>query len=97
MTLEELASRLKELESIRTSAEREFVTIKDCRRRVEELEEDRDALLEFLAGMLPESLDDLTREERGRIYQMLRLEAMPVPQGGYEVSGALCTFAAPRG
>ncbi len=47
--------------------------------------------------MLPKALDDLTGEERSRIYQMLRLEAMPVPQGGYEVSGALCTVAAPSG
>jgi len=97
MTLEELGARLKELESARTSAERELVALKDRRRRVEELEEDRDALLESLAGMLPEALDDLTGEERCRIYQMLRLEVMPVPQGRYEVSGALCTFAAPSG
>jgi hypothetical protein len=81
-TLEELEARLKELESARTSAEREFVALKDRRRRVEELQEDRDALLESLAGMLPEALDDLTGEERCRIYQMLRLEVMPVPQGG---------------
>jgi hypothetical protein len=47
--------------------------------------------------MVPEALDDLTGEERSRIYQMLRLEVMPDLQGGYEVSGALCTFAAPSG
>jgi site-specific DNA recombinase len=97
MTLEELGAKLKELESARTSAERELVALKDRRRRVEELEEDRDALLESLAGMLPKALDDITGEERSRIYQMLRLEVMPVPQGGYEVSGALCTVAAPSG
>jgi septal ring factor EnvC (AmiA/AmiB activator) len=97
MTLEELAARLKELESARTSTERELAALNDRQRRVEELEEDRDALLESLAGTLPEALDDLTGEERCRIYQMLRLEVMPVPQGGYEVSGALCTVAAPSG
>ena len=82
MTLEELGAGLKKLESVRASAEREFVALKDRRRRVEDLEEERDALLEPLVGMLPEALDDLTGEERDRIYQMFRLEAMPVPQAG---------------
>ena len=56
MTLEELGARLKELESARTSAERELVDLKDRWRRIEELEEDRDALLKSLAGMLPKAL-----------------------------------------
>ena len=61
-------ARCKELESVRASVEREFVALKDCRRRVEELEEDQDALPESLTGMLPEAVDDLTGEEKGRIY-----------------------------
>jgi hypothetical protein len=58
------------------------------------LEQDRDALLESMAGMVPEALDALTGEEEIKIYRMLRLEVTPSAEG-YEVSGALCTSATP--
>ncbi len=89
---DELGSKLTELENARTSAERELVALKDHQRRVEEIEKDRDALLESMAGMLPEALDCLSGEEKNRIYRMLRLEVIPTPHG-YEVSGAFGTRA----
>ncbi len=58
--------------------------------RVEKLEGDRDALIESMSEMVPEALDNLTSEEKKRIYQLLRLEVKPDPEG-YEVSGALCS------
>jgi hypothetical protein len=94
MTLEELGSKLRELDSTRRTAERELATLRGRRQCVEELEQDRDALLESMAGMLPEALDALTGEEKNRIYRMLRLEVTPSTEG-YEVSGALCTCATP--
>jgi hypothetical protein len=45
ITLDELGSKLMELENARTSAGREFVAFRDHRQRVEELEKDRDVLL----------------------------------------------------
>jgi hypothetical protein len=59
-----------------------------------ELERDRDALLESMAGMVPEALDTLTGEEENRIYRMPRLEVTPTTEG-YDVSGALCASATP--
>ncbi len=58
------------------------------------LEQDRDALLESMAGMVPEALDVLAGEEEIRIYRMLRLEITPTTEG-YAVRGALCTSAIP--
>ena len=55
---------------------------------MEELEMNRDVLLESLANMVPEALDTLEPEERSRIYRMLQLEIIPSPQG-LRVSGAL--------
>lgn len=52
------------------------------------LERDRAAVIESYAGMLPEALDVLSREERRRLYGMVRLEVAPTPDG-LEVSGAL--------
>ena len=94
MTLEELGCKLRELDNTRRTAERELAALKDHRRRVEDLEEDRYALLEDMAAMVPEALDSLTGEEKNRIYRMLRLEVTPTAEG-YDVSGALCTSATP--
>jgi hypothetical protein len=95
MTLGELGKKLEDLEGTRASAERELALFKARQCRVEELEEDRDALLQSMVDEVPETLDELAGEERSRIYQMLRLEVVPLPKGGYDVKGALCTRATP--
>jgi hypothetical protein len=92
MTLEELGSRLKDLEATRKLAQAELAALKVREERVEELKNDRDALLESWVGIVPEALEDLTGEERNNIYRMLRLEVMPVDDG-YSVTGALKEFS----
>ncbi|MCA1716736.1 MAG: hypothetical protein LC781_07695, partial [Actinobacteria bacterium] len=57
---------------------------------LEELEKDRDALLESLAAMVPASLKTLSGLERNKVYRMLRLIVTPASEG-YEVSGTFCT------
>ena len=96
MSLEELGSKLRELDNTRRIAEQELAALKDHRRRVQDLEQDRDALLESMAEMVPEALDSLTGEEKSRVYRMLRLEVTPTAEG-YDVSGALCTSVTPSG
>jgi hypothetical protein len=95
MTLEELGSKLTDLENARTSAERELVGLRNHRQRVEELENDRDALMESMAGMLPEALVCLSGEDKNRLYRILRLEVVPTGHG-YEVSGVFGTPAPSR-
>jgi hypothetical protein len=62
-----------------------------ARRRcdIEELERDKDALLEDYTGMIPEALDELTGEERHQVYRMLRLEVYVSPEGPTEVRGVI--------
>ena len=96
MSLEELGSKLKDLDNTRRIAEQELAAVKDHRRRVQDLEQDRDALLESMAEMVPEALDSLTGEEKSRVYRMLRLEVTPTTEG-YDVSGAICTSVTPSG
>jgi hypothetical protein len=96
MSVEELGSKLKDLDNTRRIAERELGALKDHRRRVQDLEQDRDALLESMAEMVPEALDSLTGEEKSRVYRMLRLEVTPTTEG-YDVSGAICTSVTPSG
>ena len=64
MSLEELGSKLRDLDNTRMIAERELAALNDHSRRVQDLEEDRDALLESTAEMVPEALDSLTGEEQ---------------------------------
>jgi hypothetical protein len=90
MTLEELGSKLAELERTRRIAEAELMALDAREERAKELKADRDALLASYAEMVPEALDGLSGEERSSVYRMLQLEVKPDPEG-YEVSGALCS------
>jgi flagellar motility protein MotE (MotC chaperone) len=89
MTLEELASRLARLEETRRVAEAELKALEAREERLRELETDRDALIASYAKTVPEASDELSGEERMRVYRMLRLEVRPDPKG-YEFSGTLC-------
>ena len=60
--------------------------IRDHQERIEEMEKDRDALLEAYALRAPEALDGLTPEER-QVYRMLRLQAAVRTGDTLEVSG----------
>ena len=90
MTLDELGERLRELEETRRTAEAELELLDVHKRREEELEADRDVLLEYMAAGVSEGLDRLMGEERNKVYRMLRLEVRPA-SGGYNVQGAFCT------
>jgi hypothetical protein len=88
MTLGELGSKLAELDLTRELARAELGRLQRRRESVEELERDRDAVIESYAVMLPGALECLSGEERRRLYGMLRLEVAHTPDG-LEVSGAL--------
>jgi hypothetical protein len=90
MTLQELGAKLEELDNGRREAERELMALRSYQQRVEELERDRDALLQSMSETVPSALGDLDGEEKNRLYQMLRVEVTPSEEG-YEVSGAFCT------
>jgi site-specific DNA recombinase len=92
MTLEELGSKLKNLEETRKLAQAELAVSEVREKRVEELKKDRDALGESWTSSVPEALEGLTGEERNKVYRMLRLEVTPVLEG-YSVIGALRAFS----
>jgi hypothetical protein len=49
--------------------------------RAENLEHDRDALLESMAAKVPEDLDGLTGDQRNKVYRMLGLVITPAAEG----------------
>jgi hypothetical protein len=91
MTLEELASRLEELDSTRKVLEAELASLERSQQKAEELERDRDAVLASLAASVPEALDNLTGEEINKVYRKLRLRLIPSEEG-YDATGVICTL-----
>jgi len=89
MSLEELGSKLQEVDDARRLAQTELEGLTRRQEHVEQLEKDRETSLRSMAKTLPDALHDLTLQERNKIYRMLRLEATPF-EDGYEVSGAFC-------
>lgn len=85
ITFDELRSKLDELGETRDTAERELEAISDRSLRLEELERDRDAVLDSLVDVAPQALDSLTAEERNRFYKKLRLEVVVGLEGTLEV------------
>jgi hypothetical protein len=94
MTLEELGSKLAELEERRLSAERALADVRDAQERIEALENERDALIAAHAVRMPEDLENLTGEERNTEYRRFEIEVTPLggeAEGGYRATGVFCT------
>ena len=86
--IDELGAVLEDLEETRKIAERELEALRHHRERLEDLERDRDALLDFLEDIAPEALESLTSEERHHLYKMLHLRVSAKANGSLEISGA---------
>jgi site-specific DNA recombinase len=89
LTDEELDDLLAELKDARETAEKELRAVRARREVLENLERDKDALLESYANMAPAALDALSPEKRHQIYKMLRLTVEVSPDGSLNVTGVL--------
>jgi hypothetical protein len=90
ITFDELGAKLGELKAARQTAERELALVRGRREVLEGLERDRDAIMESYAGiMVPETLNDLSGEERHQVYRMLRPKVHVGPDGDLDIRGAI--------
>lgn len=87
-TFDELRAKLAALEGAREMAKTELEVLDRRREKLDDLEQDKETLMEHYARMAPEALDSLTPEERQRFYTMLRLKVMAEINGDFELSGA---------
>ena len=83
----ELDEKLARLEEISGAAKRELESLRHSE-RVEQMERDRDAVLDYYAAVAPERLDSLTSEERHHLYKMLRLKVWVARSGDLEIEMA---------
>ncbi len=93
MSDEELTAALADLDEARESAERELETAWARGEALRRLEHDRDALMESYAGVVGETLEDLSPEERHRVYKLLRLDVRFGPDWPLEISGIFVQVA----
>jgi hypothetical protein len=84
----ELDEELAALEETRQTAERELQALRQHEKRVEEMERDRDAVLEHYAALAPKALDSMISEERHQLYKMLRLKVLVAKSGDLELEMA---------
>ena len=89
ITFDELREKLIALEENRETARRELEALDRRQERIEDLERDRDALLDSLVAVSPDALEALASEERLNLYQMLGLRVVLRQDGGLEASGTL--------
>jgi DNA repair exonuclease SbcCD ATPase subunit len=94
---DELRAKLAALQEVRAAAKRELEALKDRREEVEELERDRDALLEQYAGMVPEGLDDYSGEDRRWAYKIIRLNVFADKDGTLSATWMFDSMGAIRG
>ncbi len=87
--VEELEEKLLNLEEIPQDGQARATSPARPRERSEELEQDKDALLESYAGMAPEARASLTPEERHKACRTLRLRVIAYVYDALELSGAL--------
>lgn len=74
-------------------AEEELRALRHRTERLEQLERDRDTLLESYAGLVPEAIDALDPEERRQVYKIIGLEVHWAPDGSFDLSGDVINFS----
>ena len=83
-----MQAKLATLEETRETAQRELEALSRRREEIEELERDRDTLLDSFEAVAPDVLDALAPEERHHVYRILQLKVMAYPDGTLEANGA---------
>jgi hypothetical protein len=74
------------VEEIRPVALKELEALRSHRQRMEPLEHNAHPLLELYAGIVPETLDNLTSKEYRSIYRMLQPRVMVSADGPLEIT-----------
>jgi site-specific DNA recombinase len=88
LSLEDLRERLAEFDGEKATAERELAAVRDRAGRVQDLERDRDAVLEGLVGDAAKALDGMSPKQRHRFYKMLRIKVHIDAEDNLEITGA---------
>jgi phage regulator Rha-like protein len=70
ISFEELEEKLGQLDETRATAERNLATLERRSEQIEQLERDKETLLESYADMAPDALNNLAPEGCRQVYKM---------------------------
>lgn len=79
ISFEELEEKLGQLDETRATAERNLTMLKRFREQIEQLERDKETLLEPYADMAPDALNNLAPEERRQAYKDAEAQGHRLP------------------
>ena len=89
LEMDRYENRLAQIKQSRKSVDEELARIEGRAARVDQLERDRDTVLNNYSRIVPEQLDALEPEKRNRIYKMLDLTVLAQENGSLELKWAL--------
>ena len=89
MSRDELKAKIARLEETRETAEKELKALRTRQEKLQELQRDKDTVLEHYTTLAPEALDSLAPEEQHRLYRMLRLKVIARLDESIELTGDL--------
>jgi hypothetical protein len=88
ITSDELRAKLAALQETREISERELAALRGRKERIEQMEHDKDVLLQPYEAVNLDAFNALTPEERHEFYKVLRLKVTVRSDGTLEVTGA---------
>src|SRR5215203_3690341 len=89
MSRDELKAKIARLEETRETAEKELKALRTRQDKLQELQRDKETVLEHYTTLAPEALDSLAPEEQHRLYRMLRLKIVAHLDETIELTGDL--------
>jgi hypothetical protein len=89
ISFEQLRVKLASQEAARKTAERELEALSRASKRIEQLERDRDTLMNGYAEAIPQRLESLGAEGRHHLYRILKARFVAEPEGNLEATGVL--------
>jgi DNA repair exonuclease SbcCD ATPase subunit len=89
LEMDRYEKRLAQIKQSRKTVEEELARIAGRAARVDQLERDRDTVLNNYSRIVPEQLDALEPEERNRIYKLLDLTVLAQEDDSLELKWAL--------
>jgi hypothetical protein len=76
ITTEQFRSKSEELKEARVAAEGQLEAARSHRSRLKDMERSKETLISHYASFVPSSLQELTPEERRRVYRMMHLRVL---------------------
>jgi DNA-binding transcriptional regulator PaaX len=81
ITAEQFRAKSAELEEVRAAAEGQLEAARSHLAHLKDIERSKEALISHYAPLVPQTLNELSSEEKNRIYKMMHLQVLAQRDG----------------